>query len=771
MSERHSTPAASAMPDEKEQEIAHKVEQTQELKSPSPQLRGWREQILQSLLIVTLVVGGAAVLFELFLVIPEQRWDLLVLLVLAYGLAIAITTARRLPFRVRALAFLLLFYALGTLDLSQSGLTGDGRVFLLTFPVLAFVLLGQRAGTWALIISLATLVVTALLMVTGILVPAFEASSLEPRPWLTGIFIYALLALIVLIPVSYVVNNLVNNLDYALQEAHRRWKEVRELSSSLEQRVDEQTRNLARRSKKLEASAQVAREAAAIRDVRRLLEVTVRLISEQFGFYHAGIFLLDEKRAYAILRAASSSGGQRMLGRGHRLQVGAVGIVGFVAASGEPRIALDTDQDTIFFDNPDLPHTRSEMALPLHVRGQVIGVLDVQSTHEGAFSEEDIAILQTMADQVALAIENARLLEESQRALQELQIAHGEYIRSAWENLETMPAFVYDQIEVTQAGTEFTPLVEEAVSIGDAITQRGTDGQSTLAIPLRLHGQVIGAIGLESTGRDRKWTEEEIQLLETVSDQVALALQSARFYEMEQQRRHVADTLRDTARVVGSTLDPQEVIERLLDQLAGLIDFSTASIQIIENGQRRLLGGRGFDYEEAREHQALQRPLDEDPLIQEVVQSRRAFVIPDTHNDSRWEQMPDTAHVRSWIAAPMMVGQEVIGLLTVDHNRPNAYNVESAELVSAIAAQAAIAVQNARLFEQTARRAEYERMVSEITGRLRASTNLKTIVETAARELGQTLGSSRVLVRVGLDEKGLQAAQRAASKDSSREEK
>jgi GAF domain-containing protein len=306
--------------------------------------------------------------------------------------------------------------------------------------------------------------------------------------------------------------------------------------------------------------------------------------------------------------------------------------------------------------------------------------------------------------------------------------------------------------------------------MGQAVTQKRADGHSTLTTPLRLHGQVIGALGLESTGRNRTWTEEEIQLLETVSDQVALALQSARFYEMEQQRRHVADTLRDTARVVGSTLDPQEVIERLLDQLAGLIDFNTASIQIIEDGQRRLLGGRGFELKEAQEHRSLQRPLSEDPLIQDVVQGRRAIVIPDTSQDPRWEQISDTQHVRSWIAAPMIVGQEVIGLLTVDHDRAYAYNLESAELVSAIAAQAAIAVQNARLFEQTAQRAEYERLVADITGRLRASKNLETVIETAARELGQTLGTSRVLVRIGLDEEGLRATQRATSDTESEDQ-
>jgi GAF domain-containing protein len=170
-----------------------------------------------------------------------------------------------------------------------------------------------------------------------------------------------------------------------------------------------------RRAVQLRAAAEVARDATAILDVNQLLDETVHLISEQFGFYHAGVFLLDERGEYAVLQAASSEGGGRMLERGHKLQVGKVGIVGYVSDTGEPRIALDVDEDAAHFASSDLPDTRSEMALPLKVRGRVIGVLDVQSTQEAAFSEDDVAVLQTLADQLATAIENARLFEQAQR--------------------------------------------------------------------------------------------------------------------------------------------------------------------------------------------------------------------------------------------------------------------------------------------------------------------------------------------------------------------
>jgi signal transduction histidine kinase/DNA-binding response OmpR family regulator len=184
---------------------------------------------------------------------------------------------------------------------------------------------------------------------------------------------------------------------------------VDQLALALENaRLFEETQ---RRATQLAAAAEIARDATAILDVDRLLEETVKLISAQFGFYHASVFLLDEPNEYAVLQAASSAGGQQMLRRGHKLRIGEAGIVGHVAATGEPRIATDVGSDAVFFDNPDLPETRSEMALPLKVRDRVIGVLDVQSTQSAAFAEEDVTALQTMADQLAVAIANGQLFQ------------------------------------------------------------------------------------------------------------------------------------------------------------------------------------------------------------------------------------------------------------------------------------------------------------------------------------------------------------------------
>ncbi len=344
---------------------------------------------------------------------------------------------------------------------------------------------------------------------------------------------------------------------------------LQELYSELEQRVAERTRDLARRSVQLEAAAQVAREAAAIRDVAGLLDATVRLISEQFGFYHAGLFLLDEPGEYAVLRAASSEGGQRMLARGHRLRVGQVGIVGYVAGAGQPRIALDVGEDAVFFDNPDLPQTRSEMALPLKVRGRVIGVLDVQSTQEAAFSAEDVEVLQTMADQVALAIENARLMEESQHAVRELEAFYGRRLRESWTERAIRRPVAY-----RYTGTD----VEATAPAGPP---PGADAHR-LVTPIHLRGQTIGSLVLRRDPNQEPWSDEEALLVEEVGLQVGLALENARLLEETQRRAERERLIGEVAARMRETLDLDTVLQTAIREMGQILGLSKVDVRLKE---------------------------------------------------------------------------------------------------------------------------------------------------------------------------------------------
>jgi PAS domain S-box-containing protein len=175
-----------------------------------------------------------------------------------------------------------------------------------------------------------------------------------------------------------------------------------------------------RRAVQLATAAEVSRDATSILDVGQLLTRTVDLIRERFDLYYAGIFLVDEAGQYAVLQAGTGEAGRQMLKRGHKLQVGSVSMVGQCVANAQACIALDVGKEAIRFDNPLLPETRTEMALPLISLGRVIGAMTVQSDQPAAFSDEDVTALQTVADQLANAIENARLYEEARRRAQEV---------------------------------------------------------------------------------------------------------------------------------------------------------------------------------------------------------------------------------------------------------------------------------------------------------------------------------------------------------------
>ncbi len=206
-------------------------------------------------------------------------------------------------------------------------------------------------------------------------------------------------------------------------------EKVRELTEALQEneRLNRQNRELLqqaeRRSRLLEAAARVSHSITSILDLDALLHATVDIICDEFGFYYAGVFLVDEEGEWAVLRAGRGEAGRQMVEAGHRLRIGGSSMIGMAIAERKARIALDVGDEPVHFKNPYLPHTRSEMALPLVVRDKVIGALTIQSVEEAAFTEDDITALQTMADQLAIAINNARLLTR-------LEEAHKELVRS-----------------------------------------------------------------------------------------------------------------------------------------------------------------------------------------------------------------------------------------------------------------------------------------------------------------------------------------------------
>jgi GAF domain-containing protein len=376
------------------------------------------------------------------------------------------------------------------------------------------------------------------------------------------------------------------NLRRAIAQANQLAQGLQELNATLEDRVEERTAVLTQRARYMEATAEVARSTTSMLDVQELLTRVVSLVSERFGFYHTGIFLLDPVKEWAVLQAASSEGGQRMLARNHRLRVGAEGIVGYVTGQGQPRIALDVGVDAVYFDNPDLPETRSEMALPLLARGEIIGALDVQSTEPGAFGDEDAAVLQTLADQVAMAISNAQLFEHAQESLETARRAYGDVSRRAWIDLlkdRTDWGFRYANAAIAPTEGAWQDPMLQAAKLGQAVTGSGADAP-TLALPLKVRDQVIGVLSLRKKQADGRWTADEITLLENLTEQLSMALESARLYQ-DTQRRATRERLigQVTARM-RETLDMEAVLQTAVDEMYQALGLDKVVVRLRADG-------------------------------------------------------------------------------------------------------------------------------------------------------------------------------------------
>ena len=358
---------------------------------------------------------------------------------------------------------------------------------------------------------------------------------------------------------------------------------MQSMLTELEQRVVERAHELELRAVQLKAAADVGKAITSVRNLSELLQQTTVLINERFNYYHVGIFLLDERKEYAILSASNSEGGKSMLEKKHQLKVGETGIVGYVTQNARARIALDVGTDAVYFDNPDLPSTRSEMALPLVASGQILGALDVQSTQPQAFSDEDVATLQILADQLAVAIQNANLFNETEKALEAARQVYGDLSRDAWRKvlrsqprigfLATPPGIIQTENEVLE------PSLSKAFETGDIVYN---DDGLTISIPIKVRGQSIGAIRLKKPEISEAWTQDETNLAISLSDQLSGALESARLYRESQQRAARESLVSDISARISATSRVESIIRETVQELGQTLGNATVTFQLME---------------------------------------------------------------------------------------------------------------------------------------------------------------------------------------------
>jgi GAF domain-containing protein len=415
----------------------------------------------------------------------------------------------------------------------------------------------------------------------GWITPLLIADTNPLSNWFTSSFIFILTGLGLILS-SIRLRQALDTARASQERLQASNQDLDNLRQALELRVRERSAELEKRAAQLQTVSTVARTIAAVQDLELLLPEIARLVSDQFGFYHVGIFLLDDANEFAVLRAANSEGGARMLDRHHKLKLDMNSIVGFATSRGVPRVALDVGADAVYLNNPDLPDTRSEMALPLRVGGRVIGALDVQSTQTNAFSQEDIGVLATLADQVAIAIENARLFGEARKALAESQATFEKYVKQEWSSFarqSRQTGFVFD-------GKQVLPLDGDGKRQARTLPQTGSlsweKTSSTISVPIRLRGQTIGVLDVRPKSGQREWTQNEIALLEAAAERAALALENARLVESAQRRAARERSISNIAAKIGAVSDIDLILQTTVEELGRRIGGTTEVILELE---------------------------------------------------------------------------------------------------------------------------------------------------------------------------------------------
>ena len=627
--------------DEQEEIVDEEEASVLETISLPEDMQIWRQQLVRGVLRTLLVVGLLAVVAGSYEGYVNQKFWAIPLYWGLFAIGLLLTFWRRASYTLQAGGLLAVLYTLGMIAFISGGLGDSGRMYLLTIPFAAGLFFGWRESIFALVFAFLTMAGLGWAFSTGRITGYEEITSVAPSLWLGITFELLMLGTFIVVSLNY----LVPRLAAALTQSRNLAQELETQRAGLEEQVTERTHELEEANKQLQrhttqlrASAKIGRAATSILNIDELFHTTVNLIHDEFGFYYAGVFLIDETGEWAVLQAASGKVGQRMKAQGHRLALDDHSIVGWVAAHCQSRVVLDVRKETKHFVNPLLPHTRSEMTLPLMIGERPLGVLDVHSTEEAAFDEDDVRTLRLMADQIAVAIDNARKFSDE-------------------------------------------ALLLEAISPIYRASRRLTTA--------------------------------------TTTDEVADAVIAS-----------VAETGADGCVVVEFESSPAGELEALL-----------------------YLGVWRRD-REPQFQAGMRLPITESPFPSEMVGS--LWTVADTEQDERLPQSArqvfEATDARALSNIPLRTREGVIGQVVVIRTTPGPFSDAALRLYEMLSDQASVALERARLLEKAQRRAEHERLVSEITAKIRRPLDMDAILRVSLRELGTALGASEGLVRLGISD-------------------
>ncbi len=542
--------------------------------------------LLNNILWVVIIIGS------IYTVIAPMILGQLFSAILTGSIVVVGIIARALMMRGFVRASSIIILVVFNLIITMSIIISDGTVgasyfSLILTTVIAGILLGGRGAY----------ITAGINTLIGLGVIIFQDSLPEPMipqgpiSYFSSLVVYVLFTAALFHAYAGGFDRLLESLRSTRQELTIKNEEMQKFAVGLESTIAARTAELdaansrnERRARQFEAISKIARVISQAQNLETLLPQVTDLISQQFDFYHTGVFLLDANSENAVLIAANSEGGKRMLARNHKLKVGQTGIVGYVAGTGLPRIALDTGVDAIYFNNPDLPETRSELALPLLRKGsEVIGVLDVQSKVPNAFSQEDVRTLSTLADQVSIAIENSQLFEEQQRILHETQAIYSRDLREGWIRFTRTQNITGIQRRNLKSNLLPEPIeipgTMEAMRSGSVYRRTESDGSTLLTVPIKVREQTVGVLNVKSTG-NRIWGEDEVDIMSAIVERAALSIENARLLEESRLIAEREHAIGEISSKIGSGTQIEDILKTAVRELGTHISGAQVTVEI-----------------------------------------------------------------------------------------------------------------------------------------------------------------------------------------------
>jgi GAF domain-containing protein len=499
----------------------------------------WRDKFVMPLLIGSLVLGALA----LIPAVSSAGNTIIKALFITTYLMTGIVTVVRFSYPVRMSVFLFSIYALGLGELFTHGILGDSLFFFLGLIIFTTILLSPQAGILTIILDVLTFILIGWFMLSGQIIPLNPyASPAQIEDWISASAVMIMFGAVIILGFQ--------RLEAAFLEAQIQidttLTTLKDERNNLENKVVERTQQLRRVNN-------IGRAVTAILDPDELLARAVYLIGDEFECYYTAIFLTDITGQWAELKVATGDAGKVLRENKHHLDINGKSAVGTAIRTKQARIALDSGTDPVRFDNPLLPYTRSQIALPLAIGDRIIGALEMHSTKEKAFSQQEVDTYQNMANQISIALENSRLFTEAQQSLSEMSATQQQYLQGAWLSL------------ASEQKLEYT------------LGNNALAGKQEIEIPLTLRDQIIGQINMSNTD---EWTPEQKNLIESIAAQAALALENARLVEESQSIAARERLVNEITSKVWASTTMDGILQTTVRELGRALEAAEVDIEI-----------------------------------------------------------------------------------------------------------------------------------------------------------------------------------------------